>query len=443
VRKISFVFLLLLSSLFAFPFQKDTLENGMVLLTVEDHKLPILEIRVVIRAGSLFDPKGKEGLANLTIKSLFRGTKTRSASEIYEAIEAVGARIGEWTGYDYSQISVSLLNKDLDLILEIISDLLFNPSFPDTEIKKLKSEIIAGISRDEGEPDYLLSREFYQILFSPTPYAHPVEGMKETVARLTREDVLDFYHKYYLPNNIFLVVVGDFQREDLMAKIEDIFGRVPKGKLPEFSFPAINPLSGRKAKIITKEDVNQSYIMLGHLGIKEGEKDMIPARVLNFILGGGALTSRLGKEIREKRGLAYDVGSYFDRRLYSGAFVCEMQTEIKNTTEAIRIILNEINRIKNEGANLEELNRAKRFYTGNFPLTFDSYAEKASLLTWMEFYQIGDNYIGEFPKRIEELTLEKINETAKRYLDPDNLFLVIVGNISEKDLALEGFEIIK
>jgi zinc protease len=183
--------------------------------------------------------------------------------------------------------------------------------------------------------------------------------------------------------------------------------------------------------------------MLGHLGIKEGEKDMIPARVLNFILGGGALTSRLGKEIREKRGLAYDVGSYFDRRLYSGAFVCEMHTEIKNTTEAIRIILNEINRIKNEGANLEELNRAKRFYTGNFPLTFDSYAEKASLLTWMEFYQIGDNYIGEFPKRIEELTLEKINETAKRYLDPDNLFLVIVGNISEKDLALEGFEIIK
>jgi len=443
VKKISLIFFFLLNSLFAFLIQRDALRNGLIILSAEDHKLPILEIRVIIKAGSVFDPKGKEGLANLTIKSLLRGTKRYSALEIYEVIEAVGARIGEWAGYDYSQISISLLAKDLDLILDIISDLLFNPSFPDTEIKKLKSEITAGILRDEGQPYYLLAREFYQTLFAATPYSHPTVGKKESVEKLTREDVLDFYNKYYIPNNIFLVIVGDFKREELISKIEDIFGKVPRGEPLEFSFPEVKRLSGRKAKIITKEEVNQSYIMLGHFGIKEGEEDMIPVRVLNFIFGAGTLTSRLGKEIREKRGLAYDVGSYFDRRLYSGAFVCEMQTEIKNTQEAIKIILNEIAKIKKEGVKLEELKRVKRFYTGNFPLTFDSYGEKAGLMTNIELYHLGEDYLGKFKERIEGLSLEMINEMAKRYLDYENLLLVIVGNVREEDLDLSGWEVIK
>ncbi len=442
-NKTFILYLLFSFGLFAFPIQRDTLENGLIILSYEDHKLPILEIRVVIKAGSVFDPEGKEGLANLTLKGLFRGTKNYPGLKIYEELERVGARIGEGTGYDYAQISLSLLKKDLNLALDILSDCLFQPLFPEPEIEKLKSEISAGILRDEGEPDYLLSREFYQNLFFNTPYAHPVVGKRESIERIKREEILDFYQRYYIPNNIFLVVVGDFFREELIQQINERFGKIPKGEIKEFSFPKINQVSGRKIKIIKKPEINQSYIMLGHLGIREGDKDMIPVRVMNFILGGGALTSRLGKEIREKRGLAYDVGSYFDRRFYAGAFVCEMQTEINNTQKAIEIILGEIKKMKEEGAKLEELKRAKKFYTGNFPLTFDSYAEKAGLLTSIQFYQLGDDYLEKFPEKIEGLTLEVINEMAKKYLDPDNLLLVIVGNVEEKDLALEGWEMIQ
>lgn len=439
-----YLFYILFSlNLFSLPIKKDTLENGLLIISYEDHKLPILEIRVIIKAGSVFDPEGKEGLANLTLKGLFRGTNNYPGLKIYEELEMVGARIGEWAGYDYSLISLSLLKKDLDLALDIIYDCLFYPIFPDSEMEKLKSEIISGISRDEGEPDYLLSREFYQTLFSSTPYAHPVVGKKESVEKIRKEDILNFYQRYYTPNNIFLVVVGDFFRQELISRLNERFGKIPKGDLVEFSFPNLTPLTKKRVKIIRKPEVNQSYIMLGHFGIREGDEEMIPVRVMNFILGGGTLTSRLGKEIREERGLAYDVGSYFDRRFYSGAFVCEMQTEIKNTQKAIEIILSEIKKMREEGVKLEELKRAKKFYTGNFPLTFDSYAEKAGVLTSIHFYQLGDDYLEKFSQRVEDLTIEVINEMAKKYLDPDNLLLVIVGNIEEKDLELEGWEIIQ
>ncbi len=427
----------------AFPIQRDSLENGLFIFSYEDHKLPIVEMRVIIKAGSVFDPNGKDGLANLTVKSLFRGTKRRSPLQIYEETEAVGIRMSEGVNYDYAQISASALSKDLDLVLDIVSDLLFNPVFPDSEIMKLKSEIISGIWRDESNPDYLLVREFYNLLFSRTPYEHLPVGRVESVEKLRREDVIDFYNRYYAPNNIFFVVVGDFQREELVEKIKNLFGKVLKRKIPEFQFPPPLELKGRKVKVIGREDVSQAYLMLGSLGMRETEEDVLPGRVMNFIFGGGALTSRLGKEIREKRGLAYDVGSYFDRRLFAGAFLCEMQTEIKNTQLAIDILRNEIKKMKEEGATEEEMRRAKRFYTGNFPLTFDSYGEKASLIAHIQFYGLGDDYLQRFPERIEALSLEKINEMAKRYLNSENLLLVIVGNVKEKDLDLSGWEIIK
>ncbi len=438
-----FIFYLTTLSTTGFPFQRDTIENGLIVLSYEDHKLPIVEMRVVIKVGSVFEPKGKEGLANLVLKSLLRGTKKRSVLKIYEEIEEVGARIGEWAGYDYSQISVSFLNKDLDLVLDILYDILTNPVFPDTEIDKLKSEIISGILRDEGTPDYILSQEFYKLLFQNTPYSHLTVGTKESVRQLKREDVVNFYNSYYVPNNIFFVVVGDFKREELISKIRNLFAQIPQRNIPQLQFPEVSKVANKRAKIITKEDVNQAYIMLGHFGIRETDKDVLPVRVMNFIFGAGALTSRLGKEIREKRGLAYDVGSYFDRRLFSGAFVCEMQTEVKNTQKALDIILEELQKMREIGATSEELKRAKRFYTGNFPLTFDSYSEKAGLLTSIEFYNLGDDYLLRFKERIERLSLDKINQMAKEYLNPENLLLVIVGNVQEEDLSLKDWEVIR
>lgn len=439
-----------ISNGFALPIARDVLDCGMVVLSFETNRLPMIEIRWVNKSGSAYDPLGKAGLANITNKMLTRGTKTRSALKLSAELEYIGASLSDWTSYDYSVLHLRCLKKDLDLVLDILADILTNPEFALQEIERVKQQIIGEIKQSDDYPYNQGWKKFSELMFQNHPYAHPINGDTQSIAQLTRKDVVDFYHQYYTIDNGFLVVAGDFDKTGLLSKIEKRFRHMRKGQIKtEIPEVVSGPYSDKpKGYLIHRPELNQSYIFMGFLGISEIATDEISAsnlvplalqiRVMNFILGGSPLTSRLGNAIREEQGLAYDIRSFFDRRLYGGMFAITTQTSDPNT--AINIILKELKRMYDNGVTSKELKDAKTFYIGNFPFTYDATSEKIDLLMNIELYQRGLDYPAKFNNYIEKITIKDINALAKKYLYPENYLLVIVTNMSKDALQIPGLE---
>ncbi len=439
-----------ISNGFALPIARDVLDCGMVVLSFETNRLPMIEIRWVNKSGSAYDPFGKAGLANLTNKMLTRGTKTRSALKLSAELEYIGASLSDWTSYDYSVLHLRCLKKDFDLVLDILADILTNPEFALQEIERVKQQIIGEIKQSDDYPYNQGWKKFSELMFQNHPYAHPINGDPQSIAQLTRKDIVDFYNQYYTIDNGFLVVAGDFDKTELLSKIEEKFHRMRKGQIKtEIPEVAPGPYSDKpKGYLIHRPELNQSYIFMGFPGISEIATDEISAsnlvplalqiRVMNFILGGSPLTSRLGNAIREEQGLAYDIRSFFDRRLYGGMFAITTQTSDPNT--AINIILKELKRMYDNGVTPKELKDAKTFYTGNFPFTYDATSEKIDLLMNIELYQKGLDYPTKFNNYIKKITIKDINALAKKYLYPENYLLVIVTNVSKDALQIPGLE---
>ncbi|MEO0091164.1 MAG: pitrilysin family protein [candidate division WOR-3 bacterium] len=430
----------------ALPISRDSLNCGLVVLTYPTSRLPMIEMRWVNKSGSAYDPVGKEGLANLTNKMLTRGTKKRSALKLSAELEFVGAVLSDWTSYDYSCLHLRCLKKDFDLVLDVLTDILTNPEFSVKELERVKQQIIGDIKQSNDYPYNQGWKKFSELLFQNHPYTHPVSGDTQSVAKLTIRDIVDFYNQFYTIDNGFLVVAGDFDKNELLQKIEDKFTNMRKGK-PDIRIPEFlsGPYRERpKGYMIHQPELNQSYIFLGFPGISETASDddysplSLRIRVMNFILGGSPLTSRLGRAIREEEGLAYDIRSFFDRRLYGGLFAITTQTSDPN--KAINIILREFKKMYDKGANQKELNDAKTFYIGNFPFNYDATSEKIDLLMNLELYKRGLDYPDKFNSYIQKITLNDINDLAKKYLYPNNYLLVIVTNVSKDALQIPEIE---
>jgi len=424
----------------ALPISRDSLDFGLKVLTYQTDRLPLIEMRWVTYAGSAYDPIGKEGLANITNKLLTRGTKTRSALKITAEIEFVGASLSDATGYDYSTIHMRFLKKDFDLALNVLSDILLNPEFSESELSRLKMQTIGDIRQSYDYPDDVGWKKYTELIFNNHPYSHSPSGDTLSVSKITRKDIVKFYNKYFTVDNGFLVVAGDFDKQELLNKIETKLSSMRRGK-PDIQISQIAsaPYSDKpKGYIINQPDLNQSYIFIGHTGVAETSADYFPTRVMNFILGGSALTSRIGNGVRESEGLAYDARSGFYRWLYGGTFVATTQTSDPN--KAINIILNEIKKMTETGATQKELKDAKTFYIGNFPFNYDATREKVDLLQNIEIYHKGLDYPEKFNGYIENVTLNDINNAAKKYLFPNNYLLVIVTNVPKESLQVQGIE---
>lgn len=430
----------LVSAITALPIARDSLDIGLKILSYQTDRLPLIELRWVSLAGSVYDPENKFGLANLTTKLITKGTKTRSASVLNKQLEFVGASLSEITSYDYSAIHLRCLKKDLDLVLDILADILINPEFPENELSRLKRQTIGEIKQNLDYPYAIGWQKFVELIFQDHPYGHMPIGDTLSINNITRQDIIEFYHNYWTQDNGFLVIAGDFDRAELLQKVKEKFGKIKIGKttknIPEFNF---KPFSEKpKGYLIHKPELNQSYIFIGHAGIAETSPDYFPARIMNYILGGSPLTSRIGAGVRETQGLAYDARSFFDRRLYGGLFVASTQTSDPN--KAIKIIINEIKKMKQAGATSKELKDAKTFYIGNFPFNYDATRDKIELLQSIELYQKGLDYPDRFTNYIEEITLDRVNQLAKKYLLPENYLLVIVTNLTKDQLDISDID---
>jgi zinc protease len=428
----------LLSSASARPLERDSLPNGLIIVTSEDHRLPVVDLSLVCRSGAAFDPPGKAGTANLVAQMLTRGTRTMTADSMAALIEYLGAELQGNADYDAASISLRLLAKDLATGLDIGAEAVLHPRFDTAEFAMLRGQMMAGARRRLDNPGAVVDDAFSRLLFGDHPYGRPASGDTSSVSMIAIADLVQFHQTFFRPNNCFLVAVGDFDRAVLRAEVEKRFGAWQPGAIP--SPPPVSPVvpARTRVKLITRPDMNQTYVTFGHAGITALDLDLLSTRIMSYILGGGAMSSRLGLAVREEAGLAYDVRCYFDRRLLPGAFRASVQTA--RPKDAIEKMFTQVALMHDSGATSAELLKAHNYYTGSFPLTYSSNRGKLYSAHAVELYRHGIDWLEKFPERIRAVTLEQVNQAARERLFPGAYVMVIMGNVTREALGLTDVE---
>lgn len=411
------------------------LGNGLTVLFVERHAIPAVQAHLVIKTGATADPAGRTGLAALTAGLITKGTPTRSAVDIAEAMDFIGGSLSSSAAEDFSAVTMTALKKDLPAALSLMSDVVLRPSFPAAEVERMRRETLSGILAGKDNPEAVAEKAFAPLVFGAHPYARPVEGLESTVPTLTREEAVAFHRAYYRPNNAVLVLVGDLTPRDARRAAKTAFGEWERNAIPPTSVPSIPALRERRVELIDK-DLTQATVVLGHVGIARMDPDFYAATVMNYILGGGGFASRLMTRIRDNEGLVYGISSGFDAKRFPGAFSVGLQTKTESAPAAVRAVLEEIAKIRSEGVTAAELEGAKSYLAGSFPLRYETNSRLAGLLGMVELYGLGLTYFEDYPKKIRAVTLEDVRRVATQRLDPERYVLVVVGRTKEIAAAL-------
>jgi zinc protease len=411
-------------------YQKTSLENGLKVIMVEHHELPTVAVELLVRAGSAHDLPGREGLAHLVSSTLLEGTTRRTSQEISEEIDFTGGTLSADCNYDSTSITATSLKRDLPTILDLITDVARHPSFPSEELERQRDKATTAILRERDDKAAIARRHFHEMLYAGHPYDHPPLGTLEGVKAVTREEVLEFHNRHYLPGNSILVVVGDIEPGPTLEELRRSFGDWSGEMQSQPAPPALLPQAGQRIRLIDKPDLTQTEIRIGHLGIDRASPEYFPLLLLNRILGVGP-TSRLYTRLRAERGLTYSVRSQFDARKQKGPFVISTYTKNETTLETLQLLLEELKRLKKEGITSEELQGAKAYFAGHFPLNIETPAQIASQLLEQEFYGLPEGYLENYIKNIKSVTLQEVNSAAARFLDPNNILIVLVSKAEE------------
>ncbi len=406
--------------------QRSVLENGLILLTSEQKALPMVSIELLIDAGSRHDLPNQEGLANLTARLLTYGTQRRTALQISDTLDFIGAGLSAGCGEDLATVSMTVLKKDLSTGLELLAEILTLSTFPQEEIDRQKQSTIASIRAREENPGDIAERKFAAALYPQSPYGRPVEGSEASVKGLEQQSLRAFYERYYRPNRTILSVVGDISHQEIARALNETLHAWPKG---EPATPPVAPSQiGSAETIPINKDLTQANIILGHEGVGRESPDYYAIQVMNYILGGGGFSARTLDSIRNERGLAYSVYSYFSAEKGHGTFELVMQTKNETALEAIRIANAEIRRMREELVTEEELKDAKDYLIGSFPLRLDTNRKVANFWAQVEYFQLGLDYPNRYPDFIQGVSREDVLRVAEKYLKPEKLITVIVAN---------------
>jgi zinc protease len=422
----------LISTPFAFPTvaamvpKRTVLNNGLVLLTSEQRALPMVSIELLIDAGSRHEPAHQAGLANLTSKLLTHGTLKRSATQISETLDFMGANLATGAGEDAATVSMTVLKKDLATGLDLLAEILTQSNFPQSEIDRQRQAVIASIRAREEDPGALAGTAFNAALFPKSPYGRPVEGTEVSVKTIQQKNLQDFFARNYRPNRAIIAVVGDVAEPEIVQALTKTMKGWNKGTAGTQPQPPSE--IGKPQTVQVNKDLTQANIVLGHNGVPRGNPDYYAIQVMNYILGGGGFSSRAMDSIRNERGLAYSVYSYFGAEKSHGSFQFVMQTKNETAVEAIRIAKEEMGRMREQPVTDQELNDAKDYLIGSFPLRFDTNRKVAGFLAQVEYYELGLDYPERYPDLIRKVTRDQVLRVAKQYLRPDELVTVIVAN---------------
>jgi zinc protease len=417
------------------PFQvhRENLANGLRVLLVENPSIPTVSLTASVLAGARYDPESKAGLAIMASRLLDEGTENRTSLEIAEAIESVGGAIDADGSFERIIATAGVLNKDIDLGLELLSDLVIHPIFPQEYVDKEKERTLAEIASAQDRPQVVAGWAFNELVYQDHPLHRPSHGYPRTVERISRDDLRAFHKRYFVPNNVILSIVGDFRIPELLPKIESAFGAWEARPVAFPTYPDPVRQKEKRVKFITMP-AQQLNIYMGHLGVKRTNPDFYALQVLDTILGGGAgFTARIPMRLRDELGLAYTTFASITMTagLDSGRFIAFIGTSPENMKLAVEGLLNEIRRIIQEPVTTQELQDAKDYLTGSFVFAFESSPQIARFLVHAEVYGLGFDYVEKYPGFINAVTVEDISRVAKMYLDSENYTLVVVGPVAE------------
>ena len=397
---------------------------------VENHDLPIIDISTNFAAGSARDTKPKAGLAALTRHVMTLGAAGMTDEEISKRLADVGAILGGEFDADRSGFNLRTLSsaQERDQALDIYTKIMHQPDFPAPILEREKARVIAGLKEAMTRPAAIASKAFMTNLYGNHPYALEESSEPQTVTSIQREDLQHFYTSAYGAKNAIIAMIGDMSR----AQAEQIAERIASG-LPQMG--AVSPLPEvqnlqQPQLVRIPHPATQSHILLGYPGVSRGDPDYFPLYVGNYILGGGGFVSRLTEEVRENRGLAYSVYSYFMPMAQRGPFQLGLQTKREQTDEALKVVNETLDKFVREGVTTEELKAAKQNIVGGFPLRIDSNAKILDYLAVIGFYKLSLDYLDNFTKKVESVTAAQIKDAFTRRLKTDQMLTVIVGGES-------------
>jgi zinc protease len=404
---------------------REVLPNGVVLLVAERPVIPIVVVQLYLRAGSVYDPPDARGLANLTADMLTRGTAKRTGPELDRAIEFVGGSLEGEAGRDGATVSLSVLKKDLRMGLDLLAEVLLTPAFPEAELKRRSEEIAAAIQRSEQEPETVAARAMALLLYPGHPYSRPVAGTVESVKRMARDQIVGFHRDNYRPDAAIIAVVGDVTRDEIRRELLASLGTwaapaTPRPVIPPA--PASPPVESR----VIHRDLTQATVSLARPGIKQDHPDYFPLVVANYILGGGS-ASRLYTKVREERGLVYSVYSSLGPGRYGASYFVGLQTRLDAVDEAVRVVRDEMARMSREAVTQRELDLAKSYLIGSYPLRTDTSGKMAGLLVAVEDNQLGLDWPDRFKAGVSRVTAADVRRVAGVYMDPATFSSVTVG----------------
>lgn len=414
-----------------------TMANGMKVIVYEDHSLPIAAVNVVARGGSYFDG-AHPGLASMTAELLTKGTTTRSATDIVEDIEFLGGSIGSGAGWDTMSVGISILSRHLDRAMEVIADVVLQPSFPDDEVERVREQRLADILQNRSSPAALAYERFSSAVYGTHPYGLPQDGTEHTVAALQSPIMHDFHRKRFTAGNMFITAVGDVEPDRMVDIAERLFGDLGGDAAPSPDGSVIALPESRPVQVVDRPSAVQSSILIGHAGIARDHEDYIPVFLLNMLLGG-YFGSRLNLNLREDKGYTYGAHARFDARRQAGPFAAGAEVRNEVTDRAIEEILKEMQQMRDAPVSGEELAKVQSYVTGSFPLQIETAAQVAQRIVMIEIYGLEKDYYTKFNSRILALSAEDIQRTAQTWLHPDRAAIVAAGRGSLLRNTLERF----
>lgn len=408
--------------------QEATLANGLEVYLIEDHKLPTFQLQFVIHGGGLADPPDKRGVAMVTASLLREGTKTRTSREIAEQLARLGSSLSASASPSSgeSRVSVTGLVEHMDATLAITADVILNPTFPQSELDKFKGRFASQVQYQRSLPSFIAQERFLSAVYGEHP-ASLIVPPDEVIAALTPADLAQYHAAVYRPNNAFVLAHGAVSLEDLVARLERVFGSWEQAPVPEREVPIPAPPEKARVIVIDRPGSVQTSLRIGALGIDRRSDDYFALLVMNHILGGSP-ASRLFTNLREDKGYTYGVSSSFTGTTFPGIVVTTTDVRTEVTEGAMRELKRELERIANEPVGREELEQAKRALIGRFALSLDSPQALLNNLATQKIYGFPDDYWDKYPQRLEAITAADIQRVARTYYAPERLQIVAVGD---------------
>ncbi len=422
------------------PIVTRRLDNGLSLMIVEQHELPVADFIMLVRTGAEADPAGRGGLASLAADMLDEGTTTRDALQIADQAAFLGADLSTSSGWDRSFVSLHTTTAQLDSALALFGDVLLHPAFADADLERVRKARLTSLLQLEDYGPAIADRVFDEVVFGDrNPYGHAPSGTRQSVAAISRADIARFYGSHYRPNNATLIVVGDVQPDDVERRAREMFGSWRPGDVPATEYGPLPPAKGRTIYLVDKPSAAQSSFRIGAVGVARSTPDYFAVEVMNTILGG-AFTSRLNQNLRETHGYTYGAFSGFSMRRRPGPFTAEAEIVAAKTDSALLQFMTELEAIR-EPVPEAELTRAKQLLQLQLPGDFETTRSIASRLVPVAVYDLPLDFYDKYASRIGAVTRADVQRVARETVDPDSLDIVIVGDGKLVEPTLEALDL--